>query len=84
MGAAGVTSLAHIEQAEGIFNNGLNKVEAAHPSWSAAQDLRAAVDRYNGGQSINLNHLDGGSTGGDYGGDVLGRAQTFEGDGLGQ
>jgi len=83
MGIAGATSLGHIEQAEGIFNGGLNKVEQQHPSWSTSQDLRAAVDRYNGGRSTNLGNLDGGSTGGDYGGDVLGRAQTYSADGLG-
>jgi len=84
LGPTGVTSLQHVELAEKILNSGLNTVQMAHPNWSAADDLRAAIDRYNGGLSNNPSALDRKTTMGDYGGDVLGRAQQFNSDGLGQ
>jgi len=82
MGAAGIASLTHIEQAERIFSAGFAKVQQQHPSWTPAQQLQAAFDRYNGDLSSNLKRLDGPSTGHDYGGDAADRAQTFEKDGL--
>lgn len=72
-------SMAHIEQAVGIFNDYRDQVQRNHPTWEDEFILKGAVVAYNSGVSNvqTKNGLDIGTTGNDYGSDVIARAQFY-------
>ena len=72
-------SLEHIEQATGIFVEYLDQVEKAHPDWEDEFLLKGAVVAYNAGVSTvqTKNGMDIGTTGDDYGSDVIARAKFY-------
>ncbi|MGJ3250907.1 MAG: D-Ala-D-Ala carboxypeptidase family metallohydrolase [Elainellaceae cyanobacterium] len=72
-------SQAHIDQAAEIIADNLRRVQARHPDWEDAYILKGAVAAYNFGVS-NVRTKDGiddGTTGDDYGSDVIARAQFY-------
>jgi hypothetical protein len=72
-------SLEHIEQATGIFVDFLNEVQRKHPDWEDPYILKGAAVAYNSGVS-NVQTKEGmdiGTTGNDYGADVIARAQYY-------
>jgi hypothetical protein len=69
----------HIDQAKGIFHNYRSQLQNKHPSWSKSNILKGACVAYNSGVD-NVRTIEGmnlGTTGGDYGDDVIARAQKF-------
>jgi uncharacterized protein YgiM (DUF1202 family) len=75
----GPKSLAHIEQATGIFANCLQQVRQKHPNWEDRYVIKGAAVAYNSGLS-NVQTKEGmdiGTTGNDYGADVMARAQYY-------
>lgn len=77
LGAPDPFSLAHLDQAAGIFAHGLALVCAAHPDWDDRYLLKGGLVAYNAGPGTvrTINHMDDGSTGDDYGADTAARAQ---------
>lgn len=73
------TSLEHIEQATGIFVEYLDQVEKKHAGWEDEFFLKGAVVAYNAGVSTvqTKNGMDIGTTGNDYGSDVIARAKFY-------
>ncbi|HBH34943.1 MAG TPA: hypothetical protein DDW45_00565 [Gammaproteobacteria bacterium] len=72
-------SIEHIEQAAGIFTDYLEQVMKKHPKWKDKHALKGAAVAYNSGVS-NVNTIGGmdeGTTGEDYGSDVIARAQHY-------
>lgn len=72
-------SVEHIEQAADIFCAGLESVAARHPDWKEEHLLQGAAVAYNSGV-VNVQSIagmDNGTTGDDYGSDVLARAQYY-------
>lgn len=72
-------SLEHILQATGIFADCLEQVEKKHPEWDATYILKGAAVAYNAGVGTVQTKagIDIGSTGNDYGSDVMARAQYY-------
>jgi hypothetical protein len=72
-------SLEHIEQAVGIFADYLEQVEKKHPDWEDQYLLKGGVVAYNAGVSTVQTKagMDIGSTGDDYGSDVIARAKYY-------
>lgn len=72
-------SVAHLEQAAGIFNDYLEQVMRAHRGWKDANLLKGAAVAYNSGVSNvqTIAGMDRGTTGNDYGSDVMARAQYY-------
>lgn len=78
--SGGPFGLGHCRQALGIFKAYLDQIEAKRRSWPDWAILQGACTAYNSGVS-NVQTIDGmdiGSTGNDYGNDVIARAQFFE------
>jgi peptidoglycan hydrolase-like protein with peptidoglycan-binding domain len=73
------TSPEHIEQAIGIFADYRDQVQAKHPNWEDEYVLKGAAVAYNSGVSNVQTKvgMDIGTTGGDYGSDVMARAQFY-------
>ncbi|PTL81580.1 LysM peptidoglycan-binding domain-containing protein [Vitiosangium sp. GDMCC 1.1324] len=73
----GPYSTEHVAAAAGLLQRNLETVRQAHPTWSAAEQLRGAVAAYNAGPGNvrTLERMDVGTTGNDYSGDVWARAQ---------
>lgn len=80
-GANSPTSEAHIEQAIEIFANYRRQVQVKHPGWEDEYVLKGAVVAYNSGvNNVQTKAgMDIGTTGGDYGSDVIARAQFYIG-----
>ncbi len=72
-------SLEHIEQATGIFGDCLEQVERKHPDWEDPYILKGAAVAYNAGVSTVQTKagMDIGTTGNDYGSDIMARAQYY-------
>lgn len=72
-------SRAHLDQAVGIYASYRDQVKQNHPDWSDENLLKGACSAYNSGvgnvQSIS--GMDRGTTGDDYGNDVIARSQFF-------
>jgi hypothetical protein len=77
----GPASREHLEQAVGIFVAFRNQVHAKHPDWEAEFLLKGAAVAYNSGVSNvqTKQGMDQGTTGNDYGSDVIARAQFYAG-----
>jgi peptidoglycan hydrolase-like protein with peptidoglycan-binding domain len=73
------TSAAHIEQAIRLFVDFRTQVQANHPDWEDEFVLKGAVVAYNSGVGNVQTKIgmDIGTTGGDYGSDVIARAQFY-------
>ncbi|MBF2075028.1 MAG: peptidoglycan-binding protein [Synechococcales cyanobacterium C42_A2020_086] len=73
------SSLEHIEQAIGIFVDYRQQVQAKHPTWEDEYVLKGATVAYNSGVSNVQTKagMDIGTAGGDYGSDVIARAQFY-------
>ena len=67
----------HIDQATGILRDKLAAVRKKFPDLSKAEQLQAAVSRYNGGRGLPPPDSDQGTTGGDYMNDVWARARFY-------
>lgn len=78
-GTSDPRSLQHIEQAVGIFADYLEQVEKKHPSWENEYLLKGGIVAYNAGVSTVQTKagVDIGSTGNDYGSDVIARAKYY-------
>jgi peptidoglycan hydrolase-like protein with peptidoglycan-binding domain len=72
-------SQEHIDQAAGILASYLKQVEQKHPTWEDAYVLKGAAAAYNFGvDNVQTKAgIDIGTTGNDYGSDVLARAQFY-------
>ena len=72
-------SVAHIEQAAGIIDDYLQQVMRKHPDWRDADLLKGAAVAYNAGVGNvqTVARMDLGTTGDDYGSDVIARAQYY-------
>jgi hypothetical protein len=75
----GPGSRAHLEQAVGILVNFRNQVQARHPDWEDEFVLKGAAVAYNSGVGNVQTKagMDQGTTGDDYGSDVIARAQFY-------
>lgn len=73
------TSAAHIEQAIRLFADFRTQVQAEHSGWEDEFVLKGAVVAYNSGVGNVQTKIgmDIGTTGGDYGSDVIARAQFY-------
>jgi spore coat assembly protein SafA len=72
----GPYSAEHIDEAASILKEKLDTVKAQYPNASAADQLKLATAKYNGGSGT-ISNPDKGTTGGDYSNDVIARAQTY-------
>lgn len=74
------TSLDHLDQAAGIFSKNLDQILEHHDNWEDAFILKGAVVAYNAGigNVKTKEEMDKGSTGDDYGSDVIARAQYYQ------
>lgn len=72
-------SIEHIEQAAGIFTDNLEKLKLKHPKWKDKHLIKGAAAAYNFGVSNvkTIGKMDKGTTGDDYGSDVISRAQYY-------
>lgn len=72
-------SLEHIEQATEILARFRGQVEERHPLWEDKDLLKGAAVAYNSGVSNvqTIDRMDIGTTGDDYGSDVIARAQFY-------
>jgi hypothetical protein len=75
----GPSSRAHIDQAIGILVEYRDRVHASHPDWQDEFVLKGAVVAYNSGVGNVRTKagMDLGTTGDDYGSDVIARAQFY-------
>ena len=75
----GPGSRAHVEQAVGILVDFRSRVQAKHPEWEDEFVLKGAAVAYNSGVGNVQTKagMDQGTTGGDYGSDVIARAQFY-------
>lgn len=78
-GTSSPTSQAHIEQAIEIFSDYRRQVQVKHPTWEDQYVIKGAVVAYNSGvDNVQTKAgMDIGTTGGDYGSDVIARAQFY-------
>ena len=72
----GPYSAEHIDEAASILKEKLDAVKVKYPNASEADQLKLATAKYNGGSGT-ISEPDKGTTGGDYGNDVIARAQTY-------
>lgn len=74
-----VGSQEHINQGTAILKDYLNQVKAKCPSWNHSQLLEGAAVAYNSGVDNvrTLSGMNDGTTGDDYGADVIARAQYY-------
>lgn len=72
-------SQAHINQAAEIVRDNKKLMDKRFPNWTEEQRWRAAAAGYNMGPGNvkSLDHMDQGTTGGDYSEDVMKRAKAF-------
>jgi uncharacterized membrane protein YeaQ/YmgE (transglycosylase-associated protein family) len=72
-------SQVHIDQATEIIADNLRKVREKHPDWEDAYILKGAIAAYNFGVGNvrTKEGIDAGTTGNDYGSDVIARAKFF-------
>jgi uncharacterized protein YcbK (DUF882 family)/soluble lytic murein transglycosylase-like protein len=72
-------SQVHIDQATGIFTDYLKEIRKNHPDWEDEYILKGACVAYNSGVGNVQTKLgmDRGTTGDDYGSDVIARAQFY-------
>jgi len=72
-------SIEHIEQAAGIFTDNLEKLKQKHPKWKDKHLIKGAAAAYNFGvrNVKTIGKMDKGTTGDDYGSDVIARAQYY-------
>jgi murein DD-endopeptidase MepM/ murein hydrolase activator NlpD len=72
-------SVAHIEQAAGILCVNLERIAEIHQDWEPPFILKGAVVAYNSGidNVRTKDKMDKGTTGDDYGSDVIARAQYY-------
>jgi soluble lytic murein transglycosylase-like protein len=72
-------SLEYIEQAAAILARFRNQVQERHPNWEDKDVLKGAAVAYNSGVSNvqTVERMDVGTTGDDYGSDVIARAQFY-------
>jgi len=75
----GPRSQEHINQATEILVDFRRQVHRKHPSWADKHVLKGALVAYNSGigNVQTIAHMDSGTTGNDYGADVLARAQFY-------
>jgi type VI secretion system secreted protein VgrG len=82
----GPYSYEHLDQAMGIFDDKLAEVKAAHPGWTADEQLAGAVSAYNQGAGnvatrpsslSGWERMDSTTTGHDYSMDTWARAQWY-------
>ena len=75
----GPRSQAHINQATGILVNFRQQVQRKHPSWADEDVLKGALVAYNSGMRNvqTIAKMDSGTTGNDYGADVMARGQFY-------
>ncbi|WHI47559.1 peptidoglycan-binding protein [Microbulbifer sp. JMSA004] len=75
----GPYSIDHIEQATEIFVRFRRQVQEKRPEWEDKDVLKGAVVAYNSGVSNvqTIKRMDVGTTGNDYGNDVIARAQFY-------
>ncbi|MEB3210370.1 MAG: transglycosylase SLT domain-containing protein [Leptolyngbyaceae bacterium] len=72
-------SQVHIDQSAEILANNIKRVRAKFPDWENTYILKAAVAAYNfGTKNVHTKEgIDKGTTGDDYGSDVIARAKFF-------
>lgn len=77
--AGGPKSQAHVDQATGILVEFRRAVQRKHQDWSDANVLKGAAVAYNSGVGNvqTIGGMDLGTTGNDYGSDVIARAQFY-------
>src|SRR5205814_584780 len=75
----GPASRGHLEQAVGILVDFRYQVQAQHPDWEDEFVLKGAAVAYNAGvRNVQTKAgMDRGTTGDDYGSDVIARAQFY-------
>lgn len=73
-------SQEHINQAASILKANKELIDKRYPNWTEDQRWRAAAAGYNMGPGNvrTLEHMDEGTTGGDYSQDVMSRAQAYK------
>lgn len=76
---ASADSQAHIDDAADIVKANKTLMDKRFPNWTEEQRWRAAVAGYNMGPDNvkTIDHMDQGTTGGDYSKDVMGRARAY-------
>ncbi len=72
-------SQEHVNQACRILVDFLRQVQSKHPSWADADVLKGGLVAYNSGMRNvqTIARMDSGTTGNDYGSDVIARAQFY-------
>lgn len=78
--SGGSRGVAHCKQAAGIFKTYLEAIDRKFPDWPDWAVLQGACVAYNSGVSnvATIERMDAGTTGNDYGNDVLARAQFYQ------
>jgi len=78
-GSSDPKSLEHIDQATGILASGLAEVMSLHQDWEDPCLLKGAIVAYNSGtHNVQTKYgMDIGTTGNDYGSDVVARAKYY-------
>lgn len=78
--AGGSRGVAHCKQAAGIFKTYLEAIDRKFSDWPDWAVLQGACVAYNSGVSnvATIDRMDAGTTGNDYGNDVLARAQFYQ------
>jgi N-acetylmuramoyl-L-alanine amidase len=75
----GPRSQEHVNQAAAILADFRKKVQSKHPSWADEHVLKGALVAYNSGlrNVQTIARMDSGTTGNDYGSDVVARGQFY-------
>ncbi len=78
--SGGSRGVPHCKQAAGIFASYLKAIDSKFPDWPDWAVLQGACVAYNSGVSnvATIERMDAGTTGNDYGNDVLARAQFYQ------
>ena len=73
-------SVEHITQASHILRDMLNIISRKHPDWLKTDQLRGAIASYNVGPDNvkTIEHMDVGTTGGNYSADVIAKASILK------
>ncbi len=77
--AGGPKSLEHLKQATEILVSFRHQVQKKHPTWKDKDVLKGSLVAYNSGVDNvqTIERMDIGTTGDDYGSDVIARAQFY-------